>query len=108
MGHIMARRLVVPKTVRSEVWNYFGFEADESGIILDTYRRYVWCRLCDSQLPFSGNTTNLSAHITRCRKTLRVLGEQSQPAPETGNTQNVSFNEEIPRQNEDLKQVCRM
>ena len=104
----MARRLVVPKTVRSEVWNYFGFEADESGIILDTYRRYVWCRLCDSQLPFSGNTTNLSAHITRCSKTLRVLGEQSQPAPETGSTQNVSFNEEIPRQNEDLKQVCRM
>jgi hypothetical protein len=105
--YIMARRLVVPSTRRSEVWNYFGFEADESGIILNN-RRYVWCRLCDSQLPFSGNTTNLSAHIARCRKTLRVLGEQSQPAPVTGSTQNTSFSEEIPSQNEDRKQVCRV
>jgi hypothetical protein len=33
-----------------------------------------------------------------------VLGEQSQPSPVTGGTQNESFVEEIPRQNEDLKQ----
>jgi hypothetical protein len=37
-----------------------------------------------------------------------VLGEQSQPSPVTGGTQNERCNEEIPRQNEDLKQVCRI
>jgi len=104
----MVRRLVVPKTARSEVWNYFGFEADESGTITDIYRRYVWCRLCDSQLLFSGNTTNLSAHIARCRKIQRVFGEQCQPTPEIGSTQNSKFSEDIIRHNKDPQKVYRM
>jgi hypothetical protein len=102
----MARRLVVPKAARSEVWNYFGFEADESGTITDIYRRYVWCRLCDSQLLFSGNTTNLSAHIARCRKMPRLL-EQSQPILQSGSTQNANVSEEILRHHENLQQVYR-
>jgi hypothetical protein len=102
----MARRLVVPKAARSEVWNYFGFEADECGTIIDIYRRYVWCRLCDSQLPFSGNTTNLSTHIAKCRKTPRVF-EQSQSLPEKVITRNANASEEIPTHHEDLQQVYR-
>ncbi|KDR09650.1 Protein bric-a-brac 1 [Zootermopsis nevadensis] len=99
----MARRLVVPKAARSEVWNYFGFEADESGTITDVYRRYVWCRLCDNQLLFSGNTTNLSAHIARCRKMTRVL-EQSQSVTQNGSIKNANVSEEILRNHEGLKQ----
>ncbi|XP_069673620.1 uncharacterized protein [Periplaneta americana] len=90
----MPRRLVVPKTARSEVWNYFGFEADESGNITDVYRRYVWCRLCDTQLLFSGNTTNLSAHFARCRKAPKLsYGEQTQRVSQgytLNSTQNIN------------------
>lgn len=46
---------------RSEVWSYFGFQADDDGIIVD--RTKAICRLCASTFCYSGNTTNFYSHL---------------------------------------------
>lgn len=46
---------------RSEVWNYFGFVANDEGHILD--RSKVVCKICASTFCYSGNTTNFYSHL---------------------------------------------
>lgn len=46
---------------RSEVWQYFGFLADDNGQIVDKTR--VICRLCALSFCYSGNTTNFYSHL---------------------------------------------
>lgn len=46
---------------RSEVWQYFGFVADDDGEIKD--KRKAVCKLCATTLAYSGNTTNLFTHL---------------------------------------------
>ena len=45
---------------KSPVWQYFGFYKNRAGVVL---RVKAICRLCRSELSYSGNTTNLRAHI---------------------------------------------
>jgi len=49
---------------RSHVWNQFGFKADDNGIILN--KKQVHCRVCNSVIAYSGNTTNLKSHLQTC------------------------------------------
>lgn len=49
---------------RSHVWNPFGFKADDNGIILN--KKQVHCRVCNSVIAYSGNTTNLKSHLQTC------------------------------------------
>ena len=54
--------LVKNDSVKSPVWQYFGFYKSPSGVI---QREKAVCQLCRSQLSYSGNTTNLRTHIER-------------------------------------------
>ncbi|KAK0150377.1 Zinc finger BED domain-containing protein 1 [Merluccius polli] len=51
-----------PAAFRAEVWKYFGFHKGASG---DIDRNLVVCRLCMAKVKYSGNTTNLRAHLAR-------------------------------------------
>ena len=48
---------------KSKVWKYFGFSADAEGKILDENK--VTCRLCQSKLGYSKNTSNLFYHLEK-------------------------------------------
>lgn len=54
-------KLVVPASMRSQYWRYFGFPADESNNILT--RNKIVCCLCRRQIAYNKNTTNLSTHL---------------------------------------------
>ena len=54
--------LVKNDSGKSPVWQYFGFYKSSSGVI---QREKAVCRLCHSELSYSGNTTNLRTHIER-------------------------------------------
>jgi len=47
--------------VKSKVWKYFGFVANEFGAIVSKAR--VKCTLCKQDMNFCGNTTNLNYHL---------------------------------------------
>lgn len=54
--------LVDKKGVKSHVWKYFGFEADDKGNILDNQKPV--CKRCHrSFLSKGGNTSNLIKHL---------------------------------------------
>ena len=48
---------------KSKVWKHFGFVANEKGKIVNDKK--VTCRLCEHQLPYSGNTSNLFYHLEK-------------------------------------------
>ena len=50
-------KLVSPKGAKSYVWQYFGFDTETEE------KKTVQCKLCSKNLPYSGNTTNLSSHL---------------------------------------------
>lgn len=54
-------KLVVPPSMRSRYWKFFGFPADESNNILT--RTKVVCGICKSYIAYNRNTTNLSTHL---------------------------------------------
>ena len=62
MASDSAFTLVKNDSVKSPVWQYFGFYKSSSGVI---QREKAVCRLCHSQLSYSGNTTNLRTHVER-------------------------------------------
>ena len=54
-------RIVPNKNSKSPVvWTYFGFPCDVDGAVNN---HKVVCRLCNLELPYSHNTTNLFAHL---------------------------------------------
>ncbi|XP_067135790.1 E3 SUMO-protein ligase ZBED1-like [Centruroides vittatus] len=73
----MSRKLVTPNSKRSSVWKHFGFEVDDCGVQID--KKTVWCRVCDARVAYSGNTSNLSAHINKCQKISKISGEIKKP-----------------------------
>ncbi|XP_059477679.1 E3 SUMO-protein ligase ZBED1 [Neocloeon triangulifer] len=58
---ISYRRLVVPSGMRSIYWKYFGFPGTEKGEIISRDRAV--CCLCCKEISYTGNTTNLRAHL---------------------------------------------
>ena len=48
---------------KSKVWKHFGFVANEKGKIANDKK--VICRLCEHQLAYSGNTSNLFYHLQK-------------------------------------------
>lgn len=55
--------LVSHPRAKSKVWKYFGFDTDADGCILHWKR--IYCRVCLSQIAYSGNTTNLLYHLEK-------------------------------------------
>lgn len=54
-------RIVPLPHARSDVWQYFGFIADDDGEIKD--KKKAICKICANTLAYSGNTTNLFTHL---------------------------------------------
>lgn len=55
--------LVAHPRAKSKVWKYFGFDTDADGCILHWKR--IYCRVCMTQIAYSGNTSNLSYHLEK-------------------------------------------
>ena len=51
-GSVTVRRLKLSSSCKSKVWKYFGFLANDSGIIID--KKEVYCRICEQALSYSG------------------------------------------------------
>lgn len=51
------KKLVVPVSMRSIYWKYFGFPASETGEIITKLK--IICILCKSQIAYNKNTSNL-------------------------------------------------
>ncbi|KAM6892681.1 polyprenol dehydrogenase isoform 1-T1 [Lycodopsis pacificus] len=56
-------KLVSHPRAKSKVWKYFGFDTDANGFILHWKR--IYCRVCMSQIAYSGNTSNLMYHLEK-------------------------------------------
>lgn len=54
-------QLVVPASMRSQYWRFFGFPADESNNIIT--RDKIVCCICHRQIAYNKNTTNMSTHL---------------------------------------------
>ncbi|XP_022162406.1 zinc finger BED domain-containing protein 1-like [Myzus persicae] len=56
---------------RSHVWTQFGFKIDDNGLTLN--KKQVHCRVCNSVIAYSDNTTNLKSHLQTCTSTKSSL-----------------------------------
>ncbi|KAL1459176.1 hypothetical protein WDU94_011183, partial [Cyamophila willieti] len=59
---IIFHKVSIPQTMRSIYWKYFGFPADMNGEVVT--KRKIICTLCNSQLCYVGNTTNIKSHLS--------------------------------------------
>ncbi|XP_063068909.1 dehydrogenase/reductase SDR family member on chromosome X isoform X1 [Engraulis encrasicolus] len=74
-------QLVSHPRAKSKVWKYFGFDPE------DEVGKRAHCRICLAQIGYSGNTTNLYAHLQRhhpdafieFEKSTGTGGETTQP-----------------------------
>ena len=48
---------------KSTVWQHFGFPGDSDGVKLSDKK--LVCRLCKSIIRYSGNTSNLTYHLSK-------------------------------------------
>ncbi|XP_046392790.1 E3 SUMO-protein ligase ZBED1 [Ischnura elegans] len=55
------KKLVVPMSMRSIYWRYFGFPATDEGDILTKVK--IICVLCKTQISYNRNTSNLRMHL---------------------------------------------
>lgn len=55
------KKLVVPMSMRSIYWKYFGFPATDEGEILTRVK--IVCILCKTQIAYNRNTSNLRMHL---------------------------------------------
>lgn len=55
------KKLVVPMSMRSIYWKYFGFPATDDGSILTKVK--IVCILCKTQIAYNRNTSNLRMHL---------------------------------------------
>jgi hypothetical protein len=69
------KQLIVPETMKSPFWEYFGFPADNEGNIIS--KETCICSICGQQLSYCQNTTNLRSHLRNKHKTeLKMLSEK--------------------------------
>ncbi|XP_051799781.1 focadhesin isoform X3 [Acanthochromis polyacanthus] len=52
-----------PESLKADIWNYFRFRNDDSRKELD--RSKAICKICQMEVKFCGNTTNLRNHMQR-------------------------------------------
>lgn len=72
------KKLVVPMSMRSPYWKYYGFPATEDGDILTKVK--IVCVLCKAQLAYNKNTSNLRMHLqNRHAKELMELVAEHPP-----------------------------
>lgn len=75
---ITYRKLVVPQSMRSIYWKFFGFPADDDGEILT--RLKIVCLICRTQIAYNRNTSNLRMHLqNKHSQELRELEAASPP-----------------------------
>ena len=74
-------RLQKPKGATSAVWDHFGFEIDEKGQRVD--EKAVRCTLCDKNVRYSNNTTNLKQHLQAWHPAALSKGESSKSPQQT-------------------------
>lgn len=55
------KKLVVPMSMRSIYWKFFGFPATDEGDILTKVK--IVCILCKTQIAYNRNTSNLRMHL---------------------------------------------
>lgn len=61
MEQIEYTRTVVPSSMRSSYWKYFGFPSDNGNNILT--RQKIVCTLCNTAIAYNKNTSNLRTHL---------------------------------------------
>lgn len=61
MEQIEYTRTVVPSSMRSPYWKYFGFPSDSSNNILT--RQKIVCTICNTIIAYNKNTSNLRTHL---------------------------------------------
>ena len=59
--HIEYSRTIVPSSMRSPYWKYFGFPSDKDNNILT--RMKIICTLCNTAIAYNKNTSNLRTHL---------------------------------------------
>lgn len=71
------KQLIVPETMKSPFWEYFGFPADNEGNIIS--KETCICSICGQQLSYCQNTTNLRSHLRNKHKSeLKMLAEKQE------------------------------
>ncbi|XP_063988233.1 E3 SUMO-protein ligase ZBED1-like [Diachasmimorpha longicaudata] len=71
------KKLVVPMSMRSVYWKFFGFPATEEGDILTKVK--IVCILCKTQIAYNRNTSNLRMHLQNKHNQELVELEASTP-----------------------------
>lgn len=56
------KNVVVPSSMRSPLWKYFGFPANENREIITKLK--IICCICYNQVAYNKNTTNLATHLS--------------------------------------------
>ncbi|XP_034024641.1 zinc finger BED domain-containing protein 1-like [Thalassophryne amazonica] len=76
----MAKRILeAPLSLKADVWAHFGFKASEKGQGLD--KTNAICRHHNGTVRYSGNTTNLRAHLHRHHADKLAAAPKSQQKP---------------------------
>lgn len=75
------KNVVVPSSMRSPYWKYFGFPANENREIITKSK--IICCLCYQHVAYNRNTTNLSTHLKN--KHPELLAEMSNKREATNN-----------------------
>lgn len=78
------KKLVVPMSMRSPYWKYYGFPATEDGDILTKVK--IVCVLCKAQLAYNKNTSNLRMHLQNrhAKELMELVAEhppETRPSP---------------------------
>lgn len=82
-------RIVVPSSMRSLWWKYFGFPADNGNNILT--RQKAVCTLCYTAVPYNKSTSNLRTHLmAKHPETFQKLLANKHSSNET-EEQNINF-----------------
>lgn len=63
-----------PSCLKADVWEHFGFKKKKESDDLD--KSIAVCKLCDTNVKYSGNTTNLRAHLKRHHPNKVMLTEE--------------------------------
>lgn len=74
------KKLVVPMSMRSPYWKYYGFPATEDGDIITKVK--IVCVLCKAQLAYNKNTSNLRMHLQN-RHSKELMELVAEHPPET-------------------------
>ncbi|KAK3932798.1 E3 SUMO-protein ligase ZBED1 [Frankliniella fusca] len=74
------KKLVVPMSMRSPYWKYYGFPATDDGDIITKVK--IVCVLCKAQLAYNKNTSNLRMHLQN-RHSKELMELVAEHPPET-------------------------